>query len=87
MVKIFPQLVALSDEDVLADVFNVIRKNLRGLENAIIDLNAKVKTEINKRPTFKQIENDLIVRSSKLEQEKMLMKEVKKSMPKPKPKG
>jgi hypothetical protein len=81
MVKNFPP-ISVTQESQLIELFTVIRKNLRGLEHAIIDLNAKVKTEMKRRPTFKQVEKDLIVRSRKLEKEKMMIKEVKKSMPK-----
>ena len=82
MVKNFPALSGLKDENHLIELFTVIRKNLRGLEHAITDLNSKVKTEMRRRPTFKQVEKDLIIRSKKLEKEKMMIKEVKKTIPK-----
>jgi hypothetical protein len=47
----------------MKDVLTAIRKNLKGLEHAIIDLNQKVKTEIKRRPTYKEVEKDLVIRS------------------------
>ena len=71
MVHPFPVIKPQMMKDVtyIADFLRSVRQNLQGLQSAIVELSTQVKADVLARPTFEQIQKEIILQSTKLSEE------------------